>query len=218
MNWRALSLLPLLLLSEAGGAVVVVYRGSTPNIFDFSSQIDANFDINQDGVSDFRFIRDGGAGLLASFQASGDNRFISTLAIAPDVGGYVVPVVRGNLLGSDTTTLLGSWHKHTDNGGGSGFGLIFGPRPLQFEDAYIGVEFLAADGIHYGWIQYKGFGHPNSIVDGFRIPPNTLGGFIDSWAYESEPNKAIVVGVVPEPSNALLVAAGFVISCLMRRR
>ncbi len=128
-------------------------------------------------------------------QAHGSNRFISTLAISPNVGGKVYPVSFGSILGSDVSLLTGDWHHHTDNSGADGFGL----SAMQSVNAYIGVEFEIDGAIHYGWIHYIGFHHPDS-----GIPLDVLGGFINSWAYETEPGASIIAGI-PEPSTCGLI-------------
>lgn len=220
-----LILLVLLLVSIADGAVVVIHRGTQPHIFEFAGYTDRNFDINADGISDYRFTSDGS--LIAALQSYGENRFISTLAASPDLGGYVAPVIAGSILGSDTSLLLGSWYRHTDNRGGSGFGLNFGPMAMQYQNAYIGAEFKIDGLTHYGWIQFEGYGHPDVLIPVYDKAGNLvtyvnipiiLGGRISSWGYETVPGKSIVVGAVPEPSSSLFVAACAAISCLRRKR
>lgn len=202
-------ILPLLLALRAGAAVVVTYRGDAPNMFGYGLQpTDTDLDINSDGVMDYRFTGDY---FVAAIQSYGTNRFISTLASGLDIGGSVTAISAGSIIGSDTSLLVGSWHIHTDNGGGSMFDLNFGPMSLQVSDAFIGVEFAAADGIHYGWIQYVGYSHPEKGL-GHYLP----GGFIDSWAWETRPGVPIVAGTIPEPSPIILVVASTV--ALMQRR
>jgi hypothetical protein len=203
--------LPLLLALRAGAAVVVIYRGDAPNTFDYLPlPSDVDFDVNLDGIPDFRFLSDGN--FVAALQSYGSNRFISTLSVPPDLGGDISPVFLGSIIGADTASLGGDWHHHTDNGGGSGFGLNFGSNSMQFADAYIGVEFMAADGIHYGWIQYVGYSHPEKGL-GHYLP----GGFIDSWAWETQPGVSIVAGTIPEPSSITLLVVS-ALSLMKRRR
>jgi hypothetical protein len=192
----------LLLPMWAEAAVVVTYRGDAPNVFSYiplpSEPVD--FDINLDGIWDYRFSR---GNFVVALESHGANRFISTLSIPPDLGGDVTPVPLGSIIGADTSLLSGDWHRHMDNGGGSGFGLNSGPNPMQYADAYIGVEFMLTDGIHYGWIQYIGFSHPEK-----GVPFPLLGGFIDSWAWETQPGVAIIAGAIPEPSTAAYLGVG----------
>jgi hypothetical protein len=211
MKWGLLYLvIPLLLALRAGAAVVVTYRGDAPNMFGYGlGPTDTDFDINSDGVMDYRFIGDY---FVAAIQSYGTNRFISTLATGLDIGGSVTAISGGSIIGSDTSLLIGSWHIHTDNGGGSMFDLNFGPMSLQVSDAFIGVEFAASDGIHYGWIQYVGYSHPEKGL-GYYLP----GGFIDSWAWETRPGVPIVAGAIPEPSTIILVVVS-ALSLIQRRR
>ncbi len=203
-------ILPLLPALRAEATVVVTYRGDAPNMFGNGVHpTDVDFDINSDGVMDYRFIGDY---FVSAIQSYGTNRFISTLASGLDIGGSVTAVSVGNIIGSDTSLLAGSWHIHTDNGGGSMFDLNFGPNSLQISDAFIGVEFAASDVIHYGWIQYVGYSHPEKGL-GRYLP----GGFIDSWAWETRPGVPIVAGAIPEPSTMTLVVVS-ALSLMQRRR
>ena len=79
-------------------------------------------------------------------QSRGKTRFNGVLSAPPNRGGVVQPVSMGTTIGDDTTDLGGDWYRHTDNGGGSGFGLSL----LQFEDTYIGVELEIEGNTHYG--------------------------------------------------------------------
>lgn len=194
---------------DVKGTIVVTTRGDSPNTFNLTNDTDATFDVNSDGLPDFLFR---GGAFTTVILSVGDNRYAAELANPPNAGATVVPIVAGSLLGQDSTTFRGDWLSHTDNRGSSGSGL----QLLRMEDAYIGVEFMIEDDLHYGWIQYRGYRHPDSVVGGFRIPVNTLGGFIDSWAYETEPGKAIRAGAVPEPSSLVLTFMG--IAILIRRR
>ncbi len=201
MNWTIIAIVLLLLTHNwARAAILVTYRGDAPNSFGWGAQpTETGFDINNDSVLDFTFFGDY---FVAGIQSYGINRFVCTLATGMDIGGSVTALLSGSIIGLDTALLAGSWHIHTDKGGGSMFDLNFGPNSLQFADAYIGVEFSAADGIHYGWIQYIGYSHPEKGL-GRNLP----GGFIDSWAWETRPGVPIIAGAVPEPSAALLLVA-----------
>jgi hypothetical protein len=200
--------LPLL---EADAAVVVTYRGGDPNIFPVSSlPSSGSLDINDDGVDDFHFWRD--AGFVSGMQGYGTNRIISTLAISPDQGTYVSPVFAGDILGSNTTFLSGDWHHHTDNISNPITNSYSSLGRMQSQDAYIGVEFDIYGNTHYGWIQYTGFYvaeftffSPDGPIT--FIGANFLGGFINSWGYETEPGVSIIAGI-PEPSTGLFLMLG----------
>lgn len=211
---RNFSLLALLLLiSPVHAAVLVTYRGDAPNTFNiefpYLFTTDARFDINSDGIADYRFISD--PDFIAAIESINNNRFISTLSSGFDFGGHVSPVDLHSIIGANAALLYGDWHISTDNRG-SMFDLNVGVQSLQYLDTYIGVEFAAADGIHYGWIQYTGFSHPEKGIVG-GIP----GGFINSWAYESQPGVGILAGQVPEASSLILVGVATAF-CMARRR
>ena len=205
-------LLPsLFLLSSARAGVVVTYRGDAPNAFGYgAAPTDVDFDVNNDGIQDYRFI---GGYFVAGIESYGSNRFLSTLAIAPDLGGSVTAIQIGSIISINTSSSPGDWHHSSDNGGANMFDLNFGPMSLQVSDAYIGVEFAAADGIHYGWIQYVGYSHPEK-----GLGRNHPGGFIDSWAWESRPGVPIIAGAVPEPGVSVLFLAGSLWAMTRRNR
>ena len=200
----------LLLPTRAEAAGVVTHRGNAPNTFnlEFPFITDVLFDINTDGTDDFRFTGDY---FVAAMRSLGDSRFISVLAVPPDSGGYIVPVTVGSILGADTSFLTGNWHRYTDNSNNpalaGGYGLNDGPSPMQDADAYIGVEFLAADGIHYGWIQYTGYSHPENGLPAMLVP----GGVINSWAWETQSGVPIVAGAIPEPGTAAYIGGSAIL-------
>lgn len=203
-----LSSVIVFLLIEGKAAIIATFRGDEQNILEPNLPIPSQgeLDLNGDGAFELFFFSDGN--LAAGMRSSETTRFISTLSTPPNVGGRVSPVEKASILGEDTTAFGGDWHFHTENGGSNGFSLA----ELQFEDAYIGVEFSIDGNTHYGWLHYTGFGHPERG----SLSPNIPGGFINSWAYESEPEKAIMAGVIPEPSTLFL--AGLAMSLLIRRK
>ena len=196
--------LALLPLAQAGAAIVVTYRGDSPNVFGplNSRPFATDFDINGDGTADFHFHR---GSFTAAMQGYDGNRFISVLTTPPDRGGYIVPIQAGSLIGPDLASLSGNWHHYTDNSSNPALSSGFGLGPMQHVDAYIGVEFKILDEIHYGWINYSGFDHPDN---GPFLP--FPGGFINGWAWETEAGMPIVAGQVPEPATAALLA-GFAV-------
>ena len=58
----------------------------------------------------------------------------------------------------------------------------------------MGVQFFAADGLHYGWIRVRG-GEYND-------------GRILDYAYNTVPGQSISAGAVPEPSTLALLGVG----------
>lgn len=208
MRSSFLLLLALCVFSNATHAVVIVgYRGDDPNILEpyLPNPSQGGLDIDNDGSLDLFFGTDGG--LIAVMQTRGETRFIGSLSAPPNRGGKVQPISHGSIIGDDTLNLSGDWYSHTDNGGATGFGLNL----LQFEDTYIGVELEIDGNTHYGWVQYVGFSN-TSFVANRNIP----GGFINSWAYESETGVPILAEVIPEPSSIFLVSMSG--TMLLRRK
>lgn len=77
-----------------------------------------------------------------------------------------------------------TWSERYGTGGWGG--------PLSTNGSgYLGLQFVAADGIHYGWLFAELA--TNSIQTGPRIL---------NWAYESRPNTPIVAGAIPAQANA----------------
>lgn len=68
---------------------------------------------------------------------------------------------------------------------------------------YLAFRLLKEDGWHYGWLEAAGGFHGLEI---FGI------------AWETDPNKAIVAGLIPEASSTLLALCGVVCSVLYRKR
>ena len=109
--------------------------------------------------------------------------------------------------------LPGAWHSGGESADPAGFLLGYGTSGfMQYSNAYIGVEFMAADGIHYGWIQYQGF----SVAYPFAI--NVPGGWVNSWGWETTPGVPIIAGSVPEPGRLLLLICSLAARVLRRRR
>lgn len=72
------------------------------------------------------------------------------------------------------------------------------------EDAYLGFEFQAEDGKHYGWIRIHEFAG--------------VGGFFREYAYNDTPGESILAGQIPEPSTSILMMGGLVFAVGRRWR
>ena len=221
-------------LQEAVAAVVVTYRGSNPPPLLPGLTGTVPFDMNADGVFDFQFHCNG---FFAAFDTYGINRVSAFIDMSGFYEHQIVPVALGAEIGPGSAfpyldpvfpgfgNLPGAWHSGNEITYPTGFTLGYATSGfMQFSNAYIGVEFMAADGVHYGWIKYIGFSvyqfpvfGPNGELLGYVNGVNEPGGVVNEWAYESTPNTPIVAGALPEPSRAMLLLLG-IISILHRRR
>ncbi len=77
---------------------------------------------------------------------------------------------------------------------------------IPFEQKYLGVRFEREGAMHYGWVAISGYTHIGQEI------------YIHAWAYESEPEKAITIGQIPEPWAWLLASAGGLLAALRRQR
>ena len=87
------------------------------------------------------------------------------------------------------------WQPH----GVGPWGEPYGP----IDHMYMGVEFDAADGIHYGWVEMS--------------VPNSPEAYVHSWAYNTVPGESILTGAVPEPATVLLFGIGGLSAWVLRR-
>lgn len=78
---------------------------------------------------------------------------------------------------------------------------FFSPTDTENGPLYIGMHFTIGGNTHYGWIGFENTTPPNST---------TLTGEVTGYAYESQPNTAILAGEVPapEPTSLALLALG----------
>jgi hypothetical protein len=161
-------------------------------------------DLDGDGVHELEFY---GTNSALSVLISSHAEILSS-RIPPffsDHSTYVIPLIRGDLLGPDTldryqyqgippTLWYGSAATETHTLG-IGFGdpnNYGGYFPHQQKPPYVAIRFKRNGEWHYGWVQVT------SWLDSM--------GQINGWAYESEANTPILIGVIPEPSVLLLAA------------
>ncbi|MFD2257890.1 PEP-CTERM sorting domain-containing protein [Luteolibacter algae] len=68
---------------------------------------------------------------------------------------------------------------------------------------FLAFRILKEDGWHYGWLEVSG---------------GAFGLSIHGIAWETDPDKAIVAGAVPEPTSALIVICGAICFLIRRKR
>jgi hypothetical protein len=192
---------PALLLgaSQAHSAVITRYVGETVTAANVASY---NLDVNQDGTTDFTFdaayVPD--PVLTVGFDQI-DFPFAST-------NGAVIDKQTGD--GFPPTSLLAPGAVISSS---SLFCLSGDKADLFYDDTvdpitrnfggqtgYVGFQFNASDGTHYGYAQVT--------VNDLNAAVNPLDLTIGTVAYESTPGTAITIASVPEPVS--LAAVGVV--------
>jgi hypothetical protein len=172
--------------AQPANAEIIYTPSNIPITEAFVGSAITQFDINNDGVSDFAFINFAyfTHGLGASF-----------LAVSPDVTGneIVGVLVKGQKQVSAAAMSAGQTVGSTANLqsdelvlGGVFLGSVSETHQggfLTVETAYLGLKFLVNGQVHYGWARIK-----------FIAPGGYAGASIAGYAYESVPNQPIVVG------------------------
>ncbi len=162
-----------------------------------------SLDINADGANDLTF----GYDQDFTVQTQTGSALVMT---HPSPSVYdAPPLVAGTSVGA-TLASGTEWHSGTSSMVAwrsiPGYGL-FGAGSWAFvENAYLGVSFTAADGVHFGWVQITSY-------------PD-MRAHIHSWAYENQPGVDILAGAVPEPSTVglMLLGSGVIGLATWRRR
>jgi hypothetical protein len=162
-----------------------------------------DFDINGDGQTDWSLITYEGPNSesisLLPALTSGFVYQTPPSTFQP----WVYPLLRGTEIGSTFVTTTYEWFLGfeaplSSSGGQGQFG------PFSGKDGYIGFQFEADDGIHFGYAYF--------------INTRGLGLTVSEYAWETEPGKAIRAGNVPEPSSALFILISLLGTSLRRSR
>ncbi len=169
-------------------------------------------DVDSNGTSDFAFAY---SFSFVGLRTEAYNRAVIRL-IGP-VGGRISPLPNGFSINSTIGTELLSELQWSSSDFIDGFVepdenayisivqvLSTGSASDFSGRSAIGIEFHAADGVHYGYLD----------ID---AGPGYAGITLYGWAYESRPGVPIFAGQVPEPSSSIFIGVGTV-SLLLRRR
>lgn len=147
-----------------------------------------SLDMNQDATADAIF---SGEWLITDDVPPSESSIICYVSGANaaqllTTNGYAQILSAGEVIGDLTdwsaeTILLTAENFHLRANTSSGWLGPFGAKGK----GYLGIQFSAVDGIHYGWIQV-------------RLPGiNELSPLVMDWAYETIPNKPIAAGEKP---------------------
>ena len=164
----------------------------------FGGEVFHDVDLNGDRIPELRMQGSGGDFSAFTYITT---RVAGIANTPPDLSGSAHPFTLGSVI-SPIAPDSRSWN--------AGIAGLLGCREIGCIGLwtlggtnYVGVEFELETGTHYGWI---------------AIEMQALfgGGHLLSYAYESEPNTAIIAGAIPEPSTTLLIGTGTAL--LWRRR
>jgi len=193
--------------SFAQGTIIYI---SQPTVFSGISGVPwaYDFDLDTDGVPDYRFANDGAISYVTPLNS---NRQIAYPATPPEMGSSLTPLLTGELVGPSLDPLLGQWVDqsspnlawHSAISGCLNVG-CFGP--FAYRTGFMGFDFVAGDGQrHFGWL---------------RIDDTIPGGhvFVVDWAWAATPGESIMAGAVPEPSTCALLTGGGVLVLWFRRK
>jgi hypothetical protein len=193
--------------SFAQGTIIYI---SQPTVFSGISGVPwaHDFDLDSDGVPDYRFTNDGAISYVSPL---GSNRQTAHPATPPDMGSSLTPLLAGETVGASLDPLLGVWVDQSNPNMGwnsmiSGCLNVGCFGPFAYRTAYMGFDFLAGDGErHFGWL---------------RIDDTIPGGhvFVTDWAWAATPGESIMAGAVPEPSALALLVGGGVLLVWFRRK
>jgi hypothetical protein len=218
--WMRSAVLPL-------EAVVIVHSLATPaavDVYEDTGGTEVNliayypFDIDGNGAIDYTFIADTANASLRTERA---NRLVIRQSPPPNHGGPVESLPTGYRI-SSTLSDSGIGWVSSDL-----FGEYVSPDELvaniiiqvyntgylsishitRFtERSFIGIEFEAEDGIHYGYFD---------ISPAPYISPKVT---VNGWARETQPGVPILAGQVPEPSHVFLASLGMMVFLTKRNR
>jgi len=161
-----------------------------------------NFDLNEDGLIDFTLATSANIGHIGVFLKAlpETSRFVYSpeFVAALDEGFEIGPILGDPTKEFRFTNQIGS-----ETLGSNAEGLFFGEF-LGEKTAYLGFEFQAATGTHYGYARITDQGASGMIIE--------------SVAWESTPGKSILTGAVPEPSTSLLLGMAVATGLARRKR
>ncbi len=189
---------------------VVIITQLTPPVYRtfpdpaFETRTHFYIDLNRDGFDDFDIVT---TGFGMDCVALRTNEIACGIIFgAPEVGGFAQTIHAGSIIGAYQDGYNYDWTP--------GFGAMVGINsitdpPLIYgywgsNRDYLGLRFKIDGQTHYGWIQ-------------MHLPATEGAGFVEGFAYETEPNAPIIAGV-PEPSTSLLVALSSSLFLKHRRR
>jgi hypothetical protein len=174
--------------AQPANAEIIYTPSNIPIAEPFDGGSMTQFDINNDGVSDFAF---------SNYSYFSHGLGAAYLKISPDITGneIVGVLVKGQKEVSAAAMSAGVTLDSAANFQSAPRGLVLGGvflgstgeshqgGFLNVETAYLGLKFLVNGQVHFGWARIK-----------FISPGSYATASIAGYAYESVPNQPIVVG------------------------
>lgn len=191
-------------LASIGTSEAVIVFTDIPDVPMFSNgqRITRDIDLNGDGTDDVSVISD-----LSSMRVLtlNDNTSIATIqSPAPNLGGTNLAFDKGEIIGS--SLFASAQWLNTSSGDRAGPSTLLACRDIGCigdwggQVNYVGVEITGDDGLdRYGWIE----------IDAPFV--GAQGMFLRSFAFETDAEKEIIAGAIPEPTTlafCVLACAG----------
>ena len=175
-------------------------------------------DMDSNGTTDLTIVGTTGVTDAMRVSLTGRNEVWASLSYSNGVliSSYASALARGSEAGPSLTSgnpRVG-WFNNADAPKPAYLAIGDQGKPLQssfipdvpFEQKYLGVRFEREGALHYGWVGISGYANIGREL------------YIHAWAYESEPDTAIIIGQIPEPGAGLLAAASGLLLTLRRKR
>jgi len=165
------------------------------------------FNLDVDNNGDYDFILTAVLHGFSGIHAESANRYLIHPDPPPNIGGGVAALDEGYLIsGNIGDSAEEVWWQS------SNYSTLIDVRygdtgEFLWHRDYVGLEFNSTNGVHYAWLD----------IEGTRDGGSTIR--IHGWAYETEPNKGIIAGTIPEPSSlALFTLGGYAIWRARKRK
>ncbi len=173
----------------------------------FLPEVEERFELDVDTNGAVDFTLTGSTTSFAGIRQENFSCYLIHPSPPPNIGGRVAALNSGYIIDSNSGNgAPEEWFG--DPPGWHTLILILSTGTAgEFLDhrGFVGLEFEAEDGTHYGWLDIEG------VITSPVIK-------VRGWAYETEPGKGIVAGAIPEPSSVGLLALGAGAIWLRRRR
>ncbi len=205
--------LPLIVLffSVADCQGAVIYRQESRSIVGWTPENTIIFDLDGNGVEDWRIeaFYNGNGTPVVRIGSPVTTQFIYENSNSSSFGDDYVPLEMGSIIGPEIENLVLGFRTPFVTGVApfaSGFPL---PDPREGdnnfigETAYLGFRFLGDDGYHYGYALFT--------------DTSSRGTTLLATAWETEVDRPILAGSVPEPSVLGLLGLSTLLSVTRRR-